>query len=124
MSPIPTLTEELVGPAGEVVTPVAIGPTWQRNPDWNGEPFDGSDPETSEYLLPEFTLGWQILKWISENCLADEVDETGKPMPFNATDEQKRFILWWYAIDARGKFVYREGVLQRLKGWGRQVRTP
>jgi phage terminase large subunit-like protein len=30
-----------------------------------------------------------------------------------------RFILWWYAIDARGRFIYREGVLQRLKGWGK-----
>ena len=38
-------------------------------------------------------------------------------MPFVPTNEQKRFILWWYAIDADGKFVFREGVLQRLKGW-------
>lgn len=112
MSPIPTLTEELVGPADAIVEPVAIGPTWQRNPDWNGE-----DP-LGEFILPEFTLGWQILKWIGENCLADEVDEFGRPLPFEPTNEQKRFILWWYAIDARGRFVYREGVLQRLKGWG------
>jgi len=110
---MPTLVDELTGPTEAIVEPVAIGPTWQRNPDWDGEnPLD-------EFVLPEFTLGWQILKWITENLLADEVDETGRPMPFNPTDEQKRFILWWYAIDARGRFVYREGVLQRLKGWGK-----
>lgn len=34
------------------------------------------------------------------------------------TKEQKRFILWWYAIDAQGKFIYRDGVLGRIKGWG------
>lgn len=95
------------------VEPVAIGPTWQRNPDW-----DGVDP-LAEFVLPEWTLGWQILKWIGDNLLADEVDDRGNPLPFNPTNEQKRFILWWYAIDATGRFVYREGVLQRLKGWGK-----
>jgi hypothetical protein len=97
----------------QIVEPVAIGPTWTRNPDWDGvDPFD-------EFVLPEWTLGWQILRWISENLLADEVDAFGRPMPFMPTNEQKRFILWWYAIDDRGRFVYREGVLQRLKGWGK-----
>jgi len=108
-----TLTEELVGPQEAIVEPVTIGPTWERNPDWDGE-----DP-LGEFMLPEFTLGWQILKWITENLLADEVDEFGHAMPFTPTNEQKRFVLWWYAIDARGRFIYREGVLQRLKGWGK-----
>ena len=96
-----------------IVEPVAIGPTWKRNPDW-----DGVDP-LGEFILPEWTLGWQILKWIEENLLSDEVDDFGIPLPFIPTHEQKRFILWWYAIDAEGRFVYREGVLQRLKGWGK-----
>ncbi|WIM95779.1 terminase [Actinoplanes oblitus] len=30
-----------------------------------------------------------------------------------------RFILWWYAVGHRGRFIYRKGVLQRLKGWGK-----
>jgi hypothetical protein len=30
-----------------------------------------------------------------------------------------RFILWWYAVDEFGRFVYRKGVLQRMKGWGK-----
>jgi phage terminase large subunit-like protein len=33
--------------------------------------------------------------------------------------EQLRFLLWWYAVDGQGRFVYRKGVLQRLKGWGK-----
>jgi hypothetical protein len=28
-------------------------------------------------------------------------------------------VLWWYAVDATGRFVYRKGVIQRLKGWGK-----
>ncbi|HEX5511621.1 MAG TPA: hypothetical protein VFX41_07875, partial [Actinomycetales bacterium] len=88
-------------------------PTWQRNPHW-----DGIDP-LSEFVLPEFTLGWQILKWIPENLNSDEVDEHGQPIPFRPTREQSRFILWWYAVDEDGRFVYRDGVLQRLKGWGK-----
>lgn len=35
------------------------------------------------------------------------------------TDEQMRFTLWWYAVDENGNYVYREGLLRRLKGWGK-----
>jgi hypothetical protein len=89
------------------VEPVCIGPTWQRDPDW-----DGVDV-LSKYVLPQWTLGWQILDWIESNLLGDDGE------PFCATPEQKRFILWWYAIDEDGRFIYRDGVLQRLKGWGK-----
>lgn len=79
-----------------------IGPTWQKNP-------DGS------WLLPDHTLGWQVVTWITTYLLSP--DGSGKP--FSLTREQLRFILWWYAVDADGRFVYRTGVLQRLKGWGK-----
>lgn len=69
-------------------------------------------------MLPERTLGWQILRWIERYLWADEVDADGRPMPFKPTAEQARFILWWYAVDERGAFVYRQGILQRIKGWG------
>lgn len=96
------------------VVPFSMGPTWDRNPDW---PPDLRDPQG--YILPEFTLGWQVLKWIEENLLSDETDEHNNPLPFDLTDEQKRFILWFYAIDENGRFLYREVVLQRLKGHGK-----
>lgn len=78
--------------------PVYIGPTWQKD-------------EQGNWLLPEFTLGWQIAKWIGENLRNDEGE------PFRLTAEQTRFLVWWYAVDERGKFTYRQGVLQRIKGW-------
>ena len=39
--------------------------------------------------------------------------------PFRFTREQMNFILWWYALDKRGRFRYRRGVLRRSKGWGK-----
>ena len=64
-------------------------------------------------MLPEWTLGWQIIVWIQDNLIAP-----GGEGPFMLTNEQRRLVLWWYAIKADGTFVYRGGVLQRLKGWG------
>ena len=86
--------------AAELFPPTLIGPVWQTN-------------EDGSWLLPEHTLGWHILGWVSTKL----TDPEGNPWQF--TNEQARFILWYYAIDSRGKFIYRQGVLQRLKGWGK-----
>ncbi|MCX5237233.1 terminase [Streptomyces prunicolor] len=80
--------------------PSLLGPTWALEP-------DGS------WKLPEHTLGWQIAGWCAEFLKAED----GGPWRF--TREQLRFVLWWYAVDENGRFVYRKGVLQRLKGWGK-----
>lgn len=83
--------------------PTYIGPTWQRD--------DGGN-----FVLPQHTLGWEIAGWCSQYLLAPD-SQDGEPWRF--TFEQLRFVLWWYAVDERGKFIYREGTLQRLKGWGK-----
>lgn len=82
-----------------------LGPTWQRD-------------ENGKWLLPEHTLGWEIAGWCAEFLQADDsTDEDPKAWKF--TKEQLRFILWWYAVDEHGIFIYQTGVLQRLKGWGK-----
>lgn len=68
-------------------------------------------------MLPERTLGWEILGWTAEYLRQPDGPDAGKPWRY--TDEQARFILWWFAIDARGRFVYRYGMLRRVKGWGK-----
>lgn len=78
-----------------------IGPTWRKR-------SDGS------WYLPDKTLGWQILNW-----LATYVKSPQGGGPFIPTLEQARFLLWWYAVDDQGRFVYRAGVLRRMKGWGK-----
>lgn len=81
-----------------------IGPTWRRL-------------ASGGWYLPDYTLGWGILNW-----LAEYVSQPGGPRagePFLPTLEQARFILWWYAVDEDGRFVYRQGLLRRMKGWGK-----
>lgn len=84
--------------------PWIIGPTWAKND-------DGS------WLLPEKSLGWGVIDWMYNYLLTPGGKYAGKP--FLPTLEQARFILWWYAVDDNGNFVYRNGVLRRLKGWGK-----
>jgi hypothetical protein len=57
--------------------------------------------------------GWRVLAW----CGVWLRDKTGKPWQF--TPEQTRFLLWYFAVDETGDFVYHSAVLQRLKGWGK-----
>ena len=84
--------------------PIYIGPTWQRD-------------EHGEWRLPERTLGWEVLGWTAEYLRQPDGDDAGRPWSY--TDEQARFMLWWYAIDERGRFIYRSGMLRRVKGWGK-----
>lgn len=82
--------------------PHITGPVWQKTVD-------------GQWYLPEKTLGWEVLNW-----WAEYVNSPGSAGgPFIPTLEQARFTLWWYAVDENGKYSYREGVLRRLKGWGK-----
>ena len=102
--------------------PHIVGPSWRRTVD-------------GEWFLPERTLGWGVLAWMSEYVntpgghddpqrlqMLIDMAEIGIPVNENMfvpTDEQVRLILWWYAVDETGQYVYREGVIRRLKGWGK-----
>jgi hypothetical protein len=78
----------------------AIGPTWRVG-------------EDGRWVLPERTLGWGVLEWCG--TWLQHADGT----PWRFTGEQARFVLWWYALDDEGRFLYRDAVLQRMKGWGK-----
>src|SRR3954451_3994327 len=92
------LLERTFPPVDLVWEPLKIGPTWQFAAGWS---------------LPAMTLGWRVLAW----CGVWLRDKTGKPWQF--TPEQVRFLLWYFAVDETGDFVYHSAVLQRLKGWGK-----
>jgi len=68
-------------------------------------------------VLPPSTLGWQALAWTAQYLRHSDGPDAGKPWRY--TDEQARFVLWWYAIDEAGRFIYRRGMLRRMKGWGK-----
>ena len=67
--------------------------------------------------LPEHTLGWQVLDWAYANLRQPDGDGAGDPLVL--TNEQARFMLDWYAVDSRGRWLYRRGQLRRSKGWGK-----
>ncbi|ATE84885.1 terminase large subunit [Streptomyces phage Esperer] len=84
----------------EALEPTYIGPTWKKD-------------AFGQWVLPKHTLGWQIAGWCAQWLKAED----GGPWKF--TKEQLRFVLHWYAVDETGRFINRKGVLQRLKGWGK-----
>ncbi|WP_218951915.1 phage terminase family protein [Amycolatopsis anabasis] len=78
------------------------GPTWRRL-------------KSGGFWLPEHSLGWGVINWMAAWLRhPEDLDK-----PFLPTLEQARFLVWWYACDERGRFVYRSGILRRLKGWGK-----
>lgn len=83
---------------------IGIGPTWERGPD-------------GKFVIPRHSLGWQVLQWTADYLLQPDGPDAGEPWRF--TNEQARFILWWYAVDDRGRFVYRSGMFRRAKGHGK-----
>lgn len=84
--------------------PHKIGPVWRQY-------------EDGSWFLPEKTLGWGVINWLAEYVKTPGGEYAGEP--FMPTLEQARFLLWWYAIDEEGRYAYREGVLRRMKGWGK-----
>src|SRR5690349_7275721 len=93
-------------PATIEAAPVAVGPTWRKR--------DGGEWD----LPPENrTLGWQVLDWAYEYLRLPDGPSAGEPWVY--TDEQMRFILHWFAIDDEGRWLYRNGMLRRVKGWGK-----
>lgn len=97
--------------------PHISGPTWQKTSD-------------GRWHLPEKTLGWEVLSWLSEyvrtpageNSYDTQVFLLKAGLSLEAfvpTMEQSRFILWWYAVDEEGRYAYREGVYRRMKGAGK-----
>src|SRR5690606_1787202 len=63
------------------------------------------------------TLAIEIIPWIQTMLVQPDGDDAGGP--FKLTREQKNFVCWFYAVDERGRFVYRRAVLRRSKGWGK-----
>lgn len=80
--------------------PVRIGPTWQTDAD-------------GLWVLPDATIGWDVLGFCGSWM------QHGPGDPWKFTLEQARFILWLYAVDETGRFLFHSAILQRLKGHGK-----
>lgn len=62
-----------------------------------------------------FSLGYLVGDWISDSLPS----LTDPSQPFVLTREQARFLVAWYLLDESGDFVYRRGLLEQPKGWGK-----
>jgi hypothetical protein len=67
------------------------------------------------------TLGVWAYLWCSRYLLQPDGPDAGSPWRF--TNEQIRIIKRWYEIDDAGRFIYRQGTIRRLKGWGKDPFT-
>src|SRR5690606_33016046 len=67
--------------------------------------------------LPELTLGWEAARW-AHRWLVQPNGPRAK-QPFRFTDRQLRFVLWWYAVDERGRWLFNHGVRRLAKGSGK-----
>ena len=63
------------------------------------------------------TVGWSVLGWMAEYLIQPDGPDAGTPL--RLTREQVRILLRWYAVDERGRFLYRRGVIRRCKGHGK-----
>lgn len=88
--------------AFEFFPPVKYGPVWQK------------DPKTGNWVVPTYTLGWDVIEWCYDNLLGFD---GGEHLEF--TPEQERWLLWFYAVDSDGDRMWRKGMFQRMKGWGK-----
>ncbi|WP_416972549.1 hypothetical protein [Streptomyces sp. 4F14] len=63
------------------------------------------------------SLGYKIIRWAKDNIVQPDGDNAGEPWVF--TQEQLRFVLWFYAINPDGSWKYSAATLRRAKGWGK-----
>lgn len=67
--------------------------------------------------IPRLTLGREVIAW--GNTYLAQPDGEHKGETWQYSKEQARFIMWFYAIDEKGRFLYRRALLARPKGWGK-----
>ncbi len=66
---------------------------------------------------PEFTLGYEAASWAHEWLIQPNGPRAGQP--FRLTLDQFRFLLWWYALDREGRWLFDHGVRRLAKGSGK-----
>lgn len=80
-----------------------------------------SAPAERLYTLPDGiparTLGEEAAQWAHDWLVQPNGPRAGKP--FRLTFDQYRFLLWWYAIDDQGKWLFNHGARRQAKGIGK-----
>lgn len=66
---------------------------------------------------PGLTLGYEAILWAEAILVQPNGPRAGKPFRF--TRDQMRFLLWWYAVDDQGQWLFSHGVRRLAKGSGK-----
>jgi hypothetical protein len=76
---------------------------------WRGPEYPGEFP----------TLGYEVAQWVQDHCVVPDREDAGQP--FILTEEQLRFLVFHYAVDAAtGRWRFERGSqLMRPKKWGK-----
>jgi hypothetical protein len=75
--------------------------------------------------LPELTLGFEVAAWFEGGPNRDKFGGLVQPngprarQRFRLTNGQLRFLVWWYAIDEDGRWLFNHGVRRLAKGSGK-----
>ncbi|WP_234443990.1 terminase [Streptomyces sp. NRRL S-1868] len=70
-------------------------------------------PEESGY----FSLGWEVARWAEQNLAQPDGERAGQPWRW--TRSQLNWVVWWYAVDENGRWLYRRGQIVLPKGAGK-----
>lgn len=63
------------------------------------------------------TLGFAAAGWAEKRLIQPNGPRAGKPFAF--TGDQLLFLLWWYAVDDQGRWLYTHGARRLAKGSGK-----
>lgn len=66
---------------------------------------------------PTYTLGFWAIWWAESFLVQPNGPRAGKPLRF--TPSQRRFLLWWYAVDGSGRWLFHHGARRLSKGSGK-----
>jgi hypothetical protein len=77
-------------------------------PAWPWDPLDPSAPHT---------LGWGVAHWLETWLRQPNGPRAGQK--FRLTPHQLRFLLWWYALDGGGRWLFDHGARRLAKGSGK-----
>lgn len=67
--------------------------------------------------VPRLTLGWEAMGWAMKRVRQPNGPMAGRL--WTPIDSQIRFLLWWYAVDEDGRWLFHHAVRRLAKGSGK-----
>jgi hypothetical protein len=67
--------------------------------------------------IPDLTLGWEVVRWATKYLKQPNGPNAGQRFEF--TNNQIRFLLWFYAVNETGEWLFHHAVRRLAKGSGK-----